>query len=384
MKEFQRKKETNLLFNSLPQRDNSFLGSNNEQSKNLYDFTLKHESQIKIMEVEITNLKSQLMEITMLLNSSQSSKNNSAINIEDKSTNSYLNQIMRFKEDIKNELMIDVNNLIYSENNEVKEQLENLKEEIKLFNEEKNNNKNVEIIGNLESLNQQLMQKDSEKNNMENIILGKINNDKMEISNTINNIIKRMDNFDMDFDRLIQSLKTQFLTNADTISQLDLSKLNITDYEKQINLINQNFDALNNKLNDINQKNNNSSINKKIILNNNNGIDNNYIGVKNELKSFKNEIYNDFEKINFKVLNELKNQAHDIKIIYQKMNNIDNINNIKNKQRDLNFQSPNNLNYHSAELYGQKDSESSDIISLMEWELSKKANLDQLNFALEA
>ena len=384
MKEFQRKKETNLLFTSFPQKDNSFLGSNNEQSKNLYDFALKHDSQIKIMEVEITNLKSQLMEITMLLNSSQSSKNNSVINIEDKSTNSYLNQIIRFKEDIKNELMTDINNLIYSENNEVKEQLENLKEEIKLFNEEKNNNKSIEIIGNLESLNQQLMQKDSEKNNMENIILGKINNDKMEINNTINNIIKRMDNFDLDFDRLIQSLKTQFLTNADTISQLDLSKLNITDYEKQINLINQNFDVLNNKLNDINQKNNNSNINKKIILNNNNGIDNNYIGVKNELTSFKNEIYNDFEKINIKVLNELKNQAHDIKIIYQKMNNIDNINNIKNKQRDLNFQSPNNLNNHSVELYGQKDSESLDIISLMESELSKKANLDQLNFALEA
>ena len=50
MKEFQRKKETNLLFNSSPKKDNSFLGNNNEQSKNLYDFALKHDSQIKIME----------------------------------------------------------------------------------------------------------------------------------------------------------------------------------------------------------------------------------------------------------------------------------------------------------------------------------------------
>ena len=387
MNDFQRKKESNILLNTMTQKDNSFIYTN-EQSKNLYDFALKHDSKIKIMESEISNLKSQLMEITMKINSSLSSRNNSAINIEDKNNNNfYLNQILRLKEDIKNELMIDINNIIYSENNEIKEKLENLNDEIKIFNEEKKNNKKIiEINDNLETLNQQLMMKDNEKNNLENTIFKKINNDKMEINNSINNVIKRIDNFDIDFDRLIQSLKTQFIVNANTISQLDLSKINKNDYEKQINLINKTINELNNKLNDINLPNNNN-INKKKILNennNNNAIDNVNIEFKNILNSFKNEIYNDFEKINLKVLNELKNQADDIKIIYQKMNNIDNMNNIKTKQRDLNFDSPKNLEIHSMNLFEQKNKDSLDIMQLIELELSKKANLDQLNFALEA
>ena len=289
--------------------------------------------------------------------------------------------------------MIDVNNIIYSENNEIKEKLESLKEEIKIFNEEKkSNNKITEINDNLETLNQQLLRKGSQKNNLENIILNRINNDKIEIKNITNNIIKRIDNFDMDFDRLVQSLKTQFLTNANTISQLDLSKVNVNDYEKQINTINQNIEDLSKRINNINLQNKNNKINQNInrdILYKNNGIEYTDIGIKdeNELILFKNEIYNDFEKINLKILNELKNQADDIKIIYQKMNNIDNINNltnIKNKTRDLNFQSPKNLSFYSMNLFDQNESPRLNIMPLMESELSKKANLDQLNFALEA
>ena len=99
----------------------------------------------------------------------------------------------------------------------------------------------------------------------------------------------------------------------------------------------------------------------------------------NQLILFKNEIYNDLEKINLKILNELKNQADDIKIIYKKMNNEENINNIKDKNRDINFDTPKNLSVQSLNLLDQNDN----IMSIMESELSKKANLDQLNFALE-
>ena len=155
------------------------------------------------------------------------------------------------------------------------------------------------------------MMKDNEKNNLENTIFKKINNDKMEINNSINNVIKRIDNFDIDFDRLIQSLKTQFIVNANTISQLDLSKINI------------------------------------------------------------------------KILNELKNQADDIKILYQKMNIIDNT---QNKQRDINFESPKilSLNSFMNQLDQNENPALNNILSIMENELAKKANLDLLNFALES
>ena len=207
------------------------------------------------MESEIANLKSQLVDMTMKvsINSSQNKNNNNYMDFEQNNNNiSYLNQIMKFKDDIKNDLMNDINNIIISQNNEFKEKFENLKEEIELFNEEKtHNNKIIEINDNLETLNQQLMMKNEEKNNLENAILNKINNDKLEINNTTNNIIKRIDSFDMDFDRLVQSLKSQFLTNANTISKLEISKVNINDYEEQINLIHKDIEELNTRINNI-------------------------------------------------------------------------------------------------------------------------------------
>ena len=42
MQDFQRKKDTNSIINTATQKDNTFLFS--EQSKNLYDFALKHDS----------------------------------------------------------------------------------------------------------------------------------------------------------------------------------------------------------------------------------------------------------------------------------------------------------------------------------------------------
>ena len=63
MQEFQRKKDKNLLFfNNFTDRDNSNIST--DQTKNLYDYTLKHEGQIKRMETEISNLKSQIIDLT--------------------------------------------------------------------------------------------------------------------------------------------------------------------------------------------------------------------------------------------------------------------------------------------------------------------------------
>ena len=379
MQDFQRKKDSFLLFNSVTQRDNSFIYT--EQSKNLYDFVLKHDNQIKRMDNDISNIKSQLLDIKMKLPiNSQNNTNTSNFLSYDENN---INKIIQIKEDIKNELMKDINNILITQKNEMKENFQNLKQEIELYNDSKgNNDKILEINETLESLNQQLLQKDEEKNNLENVILNKINNDKIENNNITNNINKRIDSLDLDFDRLVQSLKNQFLTNANTLNQIELSKVNITDFENQINLINQNLEKLNKKINsnDIQHKNYlyKKSLNKNNLNNTNN--DDIILEFEKKISSLKDEIYIDLEKINLKILNELKNQANDIKLLFQKLQSYEETyNTISNKDRDINFDYIKNTQLENSIDVNNKNN----ILSILDSELSKKANLDQLNFALE-
>ena len=187
MQDFQRKKDSFLLFNSMTQRDNSFI--NTEQSKNLYDFVLKHDNQIKRLDNDVSNIKSQLLDIKMKL--PINSLNNTSLNNFLSYDENNINNIFKIKEDIKNELMKDINNILITQKNEMKQNFQNLKQEIELYNDNKgNNNKILEINETLENLNQQLLQKDEEKNNLENIILNKINNDKIENNNITNNCTK--------------------------------------------------------------------------------------------------------------------------------------------------------------------------------------------------
>ena len=380
MQDFQRKKDSFLLFNSMTQRDNSFIYT--EQSKNLYDFVLKHDNQIKRIENELANMKSQLIDVKMKfpLNSQNNNTNNFISFEENNMNNSYLNKIIQIKEDIKNELMKDINNILINQKKEMKDNFENLKQEIELFTEDKtNNNKILEINDNLETLNQQLMQKDEEKNNLENIILNKINNDKIENNNITNNINKRIDSLDLDFDRLVQSLKNQFLTNANTLNQFETSKVNVTDFENQINLINQNLENINKKLNSSNSQDKNIFIKKNVNKNGTYNNDDIILEFDKKLSSLKEEIYTDLEKINLKILNELKNQANDIKLLFQKFQYYEDANNtISNKDRDLNFDVKNITLDNSTDINNKNN-----ILSILDSELSKKANLDQLNFALE-
>ena len=383
MQDFQRKKDTFLLFNnSVSQRDNSFIYS--EQSKNLYDFVLKHDNQIKRMENEMTNLKSQILDIKMKFptNSQNISLSNNFLTFDENNTNnSYLNKIIQIKEDIKNDIIKDINNILIAQKKETKENFENFKKEIQLLNEEKiNNNKILEINDSLENLNQQLIQKEEEKSNLENVILNKINNDKIEINSVTNNINKRIDSLDLDFDRLVQSLKNQFLTNANTLNQLEVSKVNTTDFENQINSINQNLEKLNNKLNSSNLQDRNKvykkAINKTEIYN---GEDIIY-DLNKKIADLKDEIYVDLEKINLKILNELKNQANDIRLLFQKFQYYEDPNKtISNKERDINFDYQKNVSLDNS----TDNSNKINVLSILDTELSKKANLDQLNFALE-
>ena len=382
MQDFQRKKDSFLLFNSMSQRDNSFTYS--EQSKNLYDFVLKHDNQIKRMENDISTLKSQILDIKMKfpLNSQNFNSTNNFLSLDENNTNNlYLNKIIQIKEDIKNDVMKDINNILIAQKKEMKESFENYKKEIELINEEKiNNNKILEINDNLENLNQQLIQKEEEKTNLENIILNKINNDKIEINNITNNINKRIDSLDLDFDRLVQSLKNQFLTNANTLNQLEISKVNTNDFENQINVISQNLEKINKKINSTDFRDKNriikKNINKTEVINNDDAI----LELENKLVSLKDEIYIDLEKINLKVLNELKNQANDIKLLFQKFQYYEEQNKtISNKEREINFEYQKNITLDNS----TDNINKVNILSILDSELAKKANLDQLNFALE-
>ena len=382
MQDFQRKKDSFLLFNSMSQRDNSYIYT--EQSKNLYDFVLKHDNQIKRIENDMSNFKSQIIDIKMkfpLNTQTNNNSNNILPNDDNNMNNSYLNKIIEIKEDIKNDLMKDINNLLIAQKNEMKENFENFKKEIEVYNENNiNKNKIFEINDNIETLNQQLIKKDMEKNNLEEVILNKINNDKIEVNNITNNINKRLDNFDLDFDRLVQSLKNQFSTNANTLNQLEQTKVNITDFENKIILMNQNFEKINKKLSFIDLQDKNIFNKKKINKIDTNDKDNIIYEFEKNFQSLKNEIYDDIEKINLKILNELKNQANDIKLLFQKFQFYEESNRtISNKDRDINFDYLKNVSLENS----TDNSNKMNIISLLDSELSKKANLDQLNFALE-
>ena len=382
MQDFQRKKDSFLLFNSMSQRDNSYIYT--EQSKNLYDFVLKHDNQIKRIENDMSNFKSQIIDIKMkfpLNTQANNNSNNILSNDDNNMNNSYLNKIIEIKEDIKNDLMKDINNLLIAQKNEMKENFENFKKEIEVYNENNiNKNKIFEINDNLETLNQQLIKKDMEKNNLEDVILNKINNDKIEVNNITNSINKRLDNFDLDFDRLVQSLKNQFSTNANTLNQLEQTKVNITDFENKIILMNQNFEKINKKLSFIDLQDKTIFNKKKINKIDTNDKDNIIYEFEKNFQSLKNEIYDDIEKINLKILNELKNQANDIKLLFQKFQFYEESNRtISNKDRDINFDYLKNVSLENS----TDNSNKMNIISLLDSELSKKANLDQLNFALE-
>ena len=383
MLEFHRRKDTNL-FHTTTQRDISFIGS--EQSKTLYDYALKHENYINEIKSEVLNLKTQIMELAMKSSFSPKLQYSNSFTSNSENNNLFLSQIKKFKNDIKTELMSNINDIISTSLKQFREEFDNLKEEMIINDEQISKKKITEINNSLENINQKLIINTEEKNHLENNILTRVNNDKIEISNTAENIIKRIDNFDMDFDRLIVSLKNQFLNSANTINQLQLSKVNIDDYEKQIDIINQTMDELNSRILNI-ESNSNSNINNAerkdnqknkndIKLNNNskteefkkNLFSNDKIAIKKELYIFKNDLYNDLEKINNKILNELKNQADDISLLYQEIKNI-------NPQSQIN-QKLISFDNHTLNIPNNN-------LSYLDLELSKKANLDQLNFALE-
>ena len=212
-----------------------------------------------------------------------------------------------------------------------------------------------------------------EKNNEENDELIQLIN--KEITNQLNDNMKVLnnklnmynDNIKSELDSKFEQIKNELSNQEKEIISLNKNKLDKVDFDKNINTINplikekklkSQFELKSNEV-DINRNNTNSNS----ILN------------TKDLNKIKKEIYSDFEKINIKILNELKNQAYDIKSLYQELqtNNKNNIKNSINTEEDI---SSENIGFNSNKIMK--------TLYNIEKELAKKVNLEHLNFALSA
>ena len=228
------------------------------------------------------------------------------------------------------------------------------------------------VINKFKNKNNKTLVKEEKKidddNNIKEFIIKEIKtqlNDNMEILNNKLNIFN--DEYKSELDNEIEMMKNELINHEKLIMSLKNNKLDKVDFDENINIINTNFDKINEKVlslqlekkendDDIKNKNKNSNLEIK------------------DLKKIKQEIYADFEKINLKILNELKNQAYDIKSLYQELqsNTKDSIKNALTTEDDI---SSNNI-YNNNKILNS--------IYKIEKELEKKVNIEHLNFALSA
>ena len=387
---FQRKKEFSSPIITTTQYISNM---QNDQTKNLYDFVLRLDSQIKNLEKDISILKTEYITLSTRIPSLE--KN------EDKLTKNDLAELILTTQQNQNKLNEDdIKILIKTEISKAfKEKFSKINEDIiNIKTENIEYGKNIdEVIEQQKKLSNQFSsikdeslcntRRDNSKD-FENVIKRQLQKDKIEIKNSINEINqktenyfneinKRINDFDLDFDRLIESLKTQFQSVSESITQIDKNKINTKEFENILKMHKLNKNDINNS------RNNNffpSSKNKK----HSNSLDNNNNQthlMKSELIQLRNEINADFEKINIKILTELQNQANDIKNLYQEIHDIDTLsknNNFLNTNTNLPSNINNNNNFNLDE-----NITFNNILSSIENELSKKANIEQLNYALE-
>ena len=242
---FQRKKEFSSPLLTTTQY---FSNMQSEHTKNLYDFVLRLDSQIKNLEKDISILKSQYINLATKIPSFE--KN------DDKITKNDLAELILTTQQNQNKLNEDdIKLLIKSEINKVlKEKFTKLNDDIiNIKTENIEYGKNIDdIIEQQKKLSNQFYSikdesycnsKRENSKDFENIIKRQLQKDKNEIKNSIeeiniktenyfNEINKRINDFDLDFDRLIESLKTQFQSVSETITQIDKNKINIKEFEK--------------------------------------------------------------------------------------------------------------------------------------------------------
>ena len=163
---------------------------------------------------------------------------------------------------------------------------------------------------------------------------------------------------------------------------LNESEYNIS--SSKFNKINKNI--FNEKFNSINKSNR-----KQILFNENNNYSSNEDDIieknkdfnQNDINETKKDIFQNFENFKLKILNELKNQAYDIKTLYEEIQNLTN-KSLKNEFNTINNDISENLleDINKDNTFNMK--KISNFMYIMENELSKKVDLEQLNYALQA
>ena len=222
------------------------------------------------------------------------------------------------------------------------------------------------LLNKIKSKNTKNLLKEEKKIEDDNNLVEFINKEiKVQINENLEILNNKLnEDFKSELDNEIEMIKNELINNEKLLMSLKNNKLDKIDFDENINIINHNFDKLNEQMqqSQLEIKQNEDDIKNK---NKNSFID------KNDLKRIKKEIYADFEKINLKILNELKNQAYDIKSLYQDLQNYskNNLKNPINTEEDILTD-----NIHYTKIFNN--------IYNIEKELEKKVNIEHLNYAL--
>ena len=366
-----------------------------DQQKNIYDFVLKHDSLLSNIEKDLSLLKSEMSFITAKFPLLEK-RNDEIIT---KSDLDILIPTLPTKEEIKAMLKCEV------EKNETFSSFSNEINNIKNDNICKYNELS-QVIENIKELNSQQIQ--SINQSKLNVNINEYNQQFLDFKHKINDIIQgikkhndhyvkqinnKLSDIDNDFNRLIESLKTQFQNINDLINQVDISKVNIIDIKQLLTEYFENQEITTPKtarnFNEDNQIKTQHILSIPSISTENMNLNSNRLNsksMKHELTVLKNEINNDFERINTKILQELQNQANDIKQLYQEIHSLTTTKNLL-KPNDTYIYENSNPQLFFSQNYIDINNElakHANFILQLDQELSKKANIDQLNYALEA
>lgn len=368
---FQRRKEVSY-YSHHPSEDSI---------KTIYDYVLRQDSNIQSLEKEIKNIreeyttiKSQYSQIQLQLENKVSKNEVASLSLLQQNT------LKNSEEDIKASIMSVLCSGDYHSHSFL--QLKN-----EFIEHKKNYDSSIGIIhqklSSIESLSDKKQPTKDNKQNGNNLVDVIIRNNKTfdnsikslreDYSIQFSKINKRFSEFDNDFDRLIESLKIQFQTVNETLSKFKDNSIEMTKCNEtktlSLNIVHndmiKDIYALLNKVQIESQRNESlfSSLSK---MRNQETMTER---IKNEMLNLRKEINEDFDLINHKILDKLQNQETEIKELYRLIENYQ-------------LKSPNCLNTQEDNL--QLNNESGEVILTLEQEIDKKANIEQLNYAMEA
>lgn len=349
-----------------------------DSTKTIYDYILKQDTKIQLLEKDIKIINSELTQLKQTNTSIKNEEKRGKLFKEELALNNSKEAIQEIKEVISNIIctenyitpsILQLKNSFIDMQTSLEKNSVSFVKRLSQLEDRLNSNNNSTTISNSIREEKQSKITDSiyidliSKHSKNQEIL--ISNCKSDLLTKIIIIQKRLNEFDQDFDRLIDSLKIQFQNVNEMISEQRHDKeriLSMNGNNKNVNpeIIHNIFNSMN-QLKEKNQRNENiiaslSQIRKdpieKETLSN---------MMANEVISLRKEINADFELINSKILNELQSQANEISDIYSI---------IRNENNQLGK-------------YGNENT-IGDSLLFFEQELEKKANIDQLNYALES